>query len=73
MGGSHYKDMKIQPIEFITANDIPYCEANVIKYICRWRNKNGLEDLRKARHYIEILINQEIDSYGSEEGPENNQ
>jgi len=56
VGGSHYKDMSIQPIEFIVANDIPYREANVIKYIVRWRNKNGLEDLLKARHYIDMLI-----------------
>jgi hypothetical protein len=60
VGGSHYKDMPIQPIEFIVANDIPYREANVIKYIVRWRNKNGLEDLMKARHYIDMLIDNEV-------------
>ncbi len=47
IGGSHYKDMAIQPIEYILGNNIPYCEANVIKYISRWRNKNGVEDLKK--------------------------
>jgi hypothetical protein len=56
VGGSHYKDMAIQPIDFIVANDIPYREANVIKYVTRWRNKNGIEDLQKARHYIDMLI-----------------
>lgn len=56
VGGSHYKDLKIQPIEFIYANNIPFCEANAIKYLCRWRNKNGLQDLEKARHYIDLLI-----------------
>lgn len=56
VGGSHYKDLKIQPIEFIHANNIPFCEANAIKYLCRWRNKNGLQDLEKARHYIDLLI-----------------
>lgn len=55
-GGSHYKEYKIQPIEFIHANNIPYMEANIIKYVVRHRNKNGLEDLKKAKHYLEMLI-----------------
>jgi len=55
-GGSHYKDMAIQPVEFIHRNRIPYLEANVIKYVCRHRSKNGVEDLKKARHYIDLLI-----------------
>lgn len=61
IGGSHYKDMKIQPIEFITANNIPFCEANAIKYLCRWRNKGGRQDLEKAKHYIELLIQLEFE------------
>ena len=56
VGGNHYKDLKIQPIEFIHANNIPFCEANAIKYLCRWRNKNGRQDLEKAIHYINLLI-----------------
>ena len=55
-GGVHYKVFKIQPIEFIHANGIPYMEANVIKYVCRHREKNGLQDLAKAIHYLEMLI-----------------
>ena len=55
-GGNHYKDLVIQPIEFIHANNIPYMEGNIIKYVTRWRNKNGITDLRKARHYIDLLI-----------------
>lgn len=55
-GGNHYKGMKIQPVEFIHANGIGYMEGNVIKYIARWQLKNGLEDLEKAKHYIELLI-----------------
>jgi len=51
----HY-DYSIQPVDFIMANDIPFCEGNVIKYICRWKLKNGREDLEKAKHYIQILI-----------------
>ena len=55
-GGNHYKDLAIQPVEFIHANNIPYMEGNIIKYVTRWRNKNGIADLRKARHYIDLLI-----------------
>lgn len=56
VGGSHYKDMVIQPIEFIVKNSIPFLEGNVIKYIVRWSRKNGLQDLKKAKHYIDLLI-----------------
>jgi hypothetical protein len=56
IGGSHYKDLPIQPIEFIVKNKIPFLEGNVIKYVVRWSIKNGLEDLKKARHYIDLLI-----------------
>jgi hypothetical protein len=59
VGGNHYKKFKIQPIEFIVANDIPYRPANVIKYVCRYKDKNGLEDLKKARHYLDMLIEEE--------------
>ncbi len=61
-GGSHYKDMKIQPAEYIHANNLPFIEGSVIKYISRWRNKNGIEDLKKAKHFIDLLIELE---YGS--------
>jgi hypothetical protein len=54
--GDHYKQMKIQPVEFIHANGIPYLEGNVIKYVSRWRCKNGVADLKKAKHYIDLLI-----------------
>lgn len=59
IGGNHYKDMNIQPLEFIMANNLPYCEANIIKYICRYKSKNGIQDLNKARHYLDILIEHE--------------
>lgn len=55
-GGSHYKDFVIQPVEFCHVNNIPYIEATAIKYLCRWRKKNGIEDLKKAKHFIEMLI-----------------
>lgn len=56
VGGGHYKSMAIQPVEYITKNNLPYCEANVIKYISRWREKGGKKDLEKAKHYIDLLI-----------------
>ena len=56
VGGDHYQRLKIQPIDFILSNEIPFCEANAIKYLCRWRHKNGIQDLEKARHYIDLLI-----------------
>lgn len=55
-GGGHYKSMKIQPVEFIHANNIPFIEGAVIKYLCRHKNKNGVEDLKKAKHFIDLLI-----------------
>ena len=59
IGGSHYKDMKIQPLDFIIQNEIPYMEGNIIKYVSRYKAKNGLQDLEKAMHYLEILIDNE--------------
>ena len=60
VGGNHYKDMRIQPVEFILKNGLGFCEGNVVKYVCRWHAKGGVEDLRKAAHYIELLIEHEI-------------
>lgn len=54
-GGNHYKKYKIQPIEFVVANNIPVLEANAQKYILRHADKNGMGDLRKARHYLELM------------------
>jgi hypothetical protein len=62
VGGSHYKDYKIQPTEFIHANNIPFIEGNIIKYVIRHRNKNGIEDLKKAKHYIDLLIQLEYET-----------
>jgi len=56
VGGSHYKDKGIQPIIYIHANELGFCEGNVVKYVTRWRDKNGVADLRKAIHYLELLI-----------------
>jgi hypothetical protein len=56
VGGSHYKNLKIQPVEYIHANQLPYIEGNIVKYITRWRDKNGVKDLEKIKHYIDLLI-----------------
>jgi hypothetical protein len=54
--GTHYKDKGIQPIVYIHANNLGFCEGNVVKYVTRWRDKGGEADLRKAIHYLELLI-----------------
>ena len=64
VSGDHYKKLKIQPIEFIHANGIPFAEGSAIKYLCRWRDKGGLADLEKAKHFIELLI--ELETKGVE-------
>jgi len=56
IGGSHYKDMAIQPSKFINDNKLLFAEGNAIKYICRHAHKGGKEDLKKAIHYIEMII-----------------
>lgn len=56
VAGDHYKQLPIQPVQYIHANNIGYFEGNVIKYVSRWRSKNGIKDLEKARHYIDLLI-----------------
>jgi len=55
-GGDHYKKLAIQPIEYINQNGLGFCEGNVVKYVTRWRDKAGIEDLKKAKHYVELLI-----------------
>lgn len=59
VAGDHYKKLKIQPIEFIHANGIPFAEGSVIKYVTRWRDKGGIKDLEKARHFLDLLIDLE--------------
>jgi len=55
VGGTHYSKYSIQPIEFITKNNIPFIEGNVIKYLLRWREKGGIQDIDKCIHYLELL------------------
>jgi len=57
----HYLANAIEPVDFIIANKLNFCEGNVIKYISRWRLKNGVEDLKKAKQYIDFLIEKEVE------------
>ena len=57
--GNHYRKHKIQPMQYSVANNIPWAEGEVIKYVTRWRDKNGVEDLEKAVHILQYLIESE--------------
>jgi hypothetical protein len=56
VGGEHYNIKAIQPVQYILENGLGFCEGNVIKYVTRWQDKGGIADLRKAIHYLELLI-----------------
>ena len=58
---AHYIANKIEQIDFIIENNFNFCEGNVIKYISRYKRKNGIEDLKKARQYIDFLIKKEVE------------
>ena len=66
VAGTHYSDQVIQVWDYVTINNIPYLEGNVIRYISRWRAKGGLQDLLKAKHYVEKLIENEQQRLESE-------
>lgn len=66
IGGAHYKDLPIQPTEFIHRNGIPFIEGNVIKYVCRHRHKNGRQDIEKAIHYLRLLLEFEYETENKE-------
>lgn len=55
-GGNHYKNQKIQPIEYITANNLGFIEGCIVKYITRHKDKNGAEDIKKIIHYCQLLL-----------------
>ena len=55
-GGSHYKNLKIQPMQYALENKLDYAQANVVKYVTRHKEKNGKEDLLKAIHNLELMI-----------------
>jgi hypothetical protein len=56
VGGKHYKTFRIQPYEFISKNNLSFFQGNVVKYVCRYLNKNGIQDLEKIIHYCELEI-----------------
>ena len=62
IGGSHYRKMKIQPSKFVNQNKLLFAEGNAIKYICRHTHKGGKEDLEKAKHYIDMIIERDYDN-----------
>ncbi|HIG93977.1 TPA: DUF3310 domain-containing protein [Candidatus Woesearchaeota archaeon] len=70
VGGDHYKDMKIQVVEYCHHNQIPFMEGAVIKYVSRWRNKGGIADLEKAKHFIEMIIEMEEEKAAEKEKEE---
>ena len=61
VGGNHYKNLAIQPVEYITANNLSYLQGSVIKYVTRYQDKNGVEDLQKAIHFVKMMIQEEED------------
>lgn len=63
VGGGHYKDFPIQPVEYCQRNKLPFGESCVVKYVSRHMSKNGIEDLRKAKHFLELIAQIE---YGEE-------
>ena len=63
----HYKNLAIQPAEYIHANNIGFFEGNVIKYVSRWKQKNGIADLEKAAHYIDLLIELESKKWATKQ------
>jgi hypothetical protein len=62
VGGDHYKKLAIQPVEYIHANNLSYLVGNVIKYVTRYKEKNGAEDIKKAIHYCELILLLEYES-----------
>ena len=68
VAGDHYKKLKIQPIEYVLANNIPFAEGCIIKYATRWRDKGGIDDLRKIIQFCEFLIEHELSIDPSDTG-----
>jgi hypothetical protein len=60
IGGNHYRNLAIQPVEYNHANKIPFIEGSIIKYATRWREKGGIDDLRKIKHFADLLIELEM-------------
>lgn len=59
VGGDHYLKCGIQPVEYCFANNLPFAEGSVVKYVTRWRDKGGINDLEKAIHFLQLIIGNE--------------
>lgn len=66
VGGNHYKNNAIQPVEYAHANKLDFLQGSVVKYVTRFRDKNGAEDLKKAAHFIQMLLDLEYPFRDSE-------
>lgn len=64
VGGQHYKNLKIQPVQYSHANGLGFIEGSIVKYVTRWREKGGIQDLRKIQHFVDLLI--ELEEAASE-------
>lgn len=62
VGGDHYKKLAIQPMQYSMANGLDACQHTIIKYVTRFRDKNGIQDLEKAKHVIDMLIQFELEN-----------
>jgi len=56
VGGNHYREKSIQPITYIHANNLSFCSGNVVKYITRYKDRGGADDVRKALHYCQLIL-----------------
>jgi hypothetical protein len=70
VGGTHYKKLAIQPIEYVMLNGLGFCEGNIVKYITRWKDKGGVDDLKKVIHYTEFLINEWNEKHQPQRAPQ---
>ena len=61
VAGDHYQKMKIQPIEYILAKQLPFAEGCIVKYATRWRDKGGIDDLRKIKQFCDFIIESELE------------
>jgi len=59
VNGNHYKAFSIQPVQFIVQNELGFLEGCIIKRLCRYQSKDGLDDLKKARHELDLLIEEQ--------------
>lgn len=66
IGGNHYRNLAIQPVVYNHANKLPFIEGSIIKYATRWREKGGIDDLRKIKHFVDLLIELEIEEFVNE-------